>query len=341
MGYKYREFRAIRRYMSASLVRESYLRRHSLDDVQEEKIRSIVSNIKQAQGLFESARRSDHLTRPIEQYYGILAYTRAMLMFTNSEVRESGLIHSHGLKIAGISGSTDGINSILKAQIKTAGGFFLQWARNQSAFVLRSNSNIPNFQADYDGDLSNLSCSFVQLLALLPDIWDELRPITKDSYIGFIIQRDKGASRLSIEAKGDSHMATPEYVSGMLGNINVGKIHSTGNNSWQVDVSDCDNDQSDRFQLVQSDSSGFQVMGIGDALFVPQVISKKLNPMAVMMMVAYTMSMLSRYRPSIWGRIWESGNVDAGYPLMEGVMDLIQNQFPLFFISNLEWVSSE
>lgn len=53
-----------------------------------------------------------------------------------------------------------------------------------------------------------------------------------------------------------------------------------------------------------------------------------LSPIGTYYTVAFTMSMLARYRLSDWLAIWRGEKGDSASPLFEQVMALIQTEFP-------------
>ena len=336
--YNRETFRILRQYESVSLVRDKYLCRHSLKSVNQDKIQSIVFNMKQARGLFESATNSDYLTRPTEQYYGILAYSRAMMMFLERGLSESALSESHGLKIIpSLPKKISNFRDILNINIKVEGGFFKQWVKQSHAkFAMRADSNVPAFFTSYDESLDDLECSFAALLSLLPDLWSELKQLTGDNYIYLKPsrdQKDRNKINLSIAGSLDADALT-QYISECFLGIDTARIHKDNERQWVVDLP-VEEQNRMNLQLIQSNNDVFNA-GIGTVLIMPPIGTKSLSPMAAMMMVAYVMSRLARYRPSIWGKIWHVGGVDSAFPLMEQAMDLIQDYFPTLLVDNMD-----
>ena len=78
-------------------------------------------------------------------------------------------------------------------------------------------------------------------------------------------------------------------------------------------------------QLTQLNEDGFE---IGSALIVPPIDDIRLSPLAAYYATAYALSMLARYRPSIWGSIWNGGAADEAYPLLTQTMTTIHKWFP-------------
>jgi hypothetical protein len=58
----------------------------------------LATAIAQGRQYFESAELASHLTRPLLLYYGVLSLTRAAILASRRNGRESSLAEGHGLK---------------------------------------------------------------------------------------------------------------------------------------------------------------------------------------------------------------------------------------------------
>ena len=327
--------RTLRQYESVSLVEDKYTRRHTTEEANKEKIRSIVFNIKQAKGLFQSAATSDYLTRPVEQYYGILAFCRAMLLFLDPEMDEQAIKSKHGLKFSGLPRQIGSVREILDLKIKVDGGFFEQWARQSHKKVaMRNASNQPKpYEGFYDEDMSGWECDLGSLVSLLPDLRSELEQLTGKSLS--YLKPDYRGDNIELQVVGSLEgINLPRYISRCFGGIDEAKVKSVGGRKWIIDRHNIAETTLPQFVQLYHDAFG---LGMGSILIAPTT-GKKISPMTTMLTIAYAMSMLARYRPSIWGKMWHIGGTDAAFPLMEQAMDLVQNAFPLSVVDNMRRV---
>lgn len=78
-------------------VRSRYQRRHERQ-LSTGKAHEIVAHISHARQQFESAATAGTLARPLLQYYGVLALSRAVILFNDPRLREGSLSPGHGVR---------------------------------------------------------------------------------------------------------------------------------------------------------------------------------------------------------------------------------------------------
>ncbi len=83
-------------YLSRDVVERRYEERHKRQ-LNAGKAREIIAHFEQGQQYFTSAQDAGALAGPLEQYYGILAFARGLVLFLTPEIRETGLKKAHGL----------------------------------------------------------------------------------------------------------------------------------------------------------------------------------------------------------------------------------------------------
>ena len=323
---KYKDaMRSLRRYESKDQIKNDYLLRYGVGSISATKTTSVVMNIKQGRELFESASRSDYMTRPIELYYGMSSYSRAMELIFNRSMSESSLEQAHGIKITNMPVNALDINAILNLEIEFERGGFTQWYRTtQDSFILRTNSSIATWVIGFDEDeLAGKKIKFHELVKLFPDLSSEIHLLMDYDFPSLAV------SSYSDMIIGFDGLASLENVKRCFPGLDESNITSINNTNWRVDFTSLGDFAP---QFVQQNEDGFS---IGTVLIVPPVNGLRLSPLATYMALAYVLSMLARYRPSIWGGIWTGGNANRLYPLLSEFMDLANEWYPYVLSENL------
>jgi hypothetical protein len=93
-------WRRIEYLETPALLARVYKKKHGRD-LKTAKAQEIVANLLQARRYFEAASTSDSSVKPLLLYYGVLAASRAAILYCNFSFRESSLSQSHGLSIVG------------------------------------------------------------------------------------------------------------------------------------------------------------------------------------------------------------------------------------------------
>src|SRR5262249_21388945 len=89
-------------FQSRDLLADRFHARHGRS-ANDGKCREIAAHLAQGNQYFESARNAGDLARPLLLYYGALALVRAVILFADPLLAESGLAQKHGLSISGWS----------------------------------------------------------------------------------------------------------------------------------------------------------------------------------------------------------------------------------------------
>lgn len=314
----------LRRYESRTLVKAEHIRITGRS-ANTTKATAITMSMRQARELFESAKNTDYSTRPIELYYGIAAYMRSMTMLCKSGVGEAQLENAHGMALRNIPTGVVSADTILNTEIVFQRGVFLQWHDTQSLFALRVNQAPSNWNYGYEQDLNEKSVTFRQVLGLIPDIWDDLdiAQTTESPRVKFVLGSYQLPMRISFNG-----LASPGQVGECFPGLSDRYLTGINSRNWNIDFSELD---SFLPQLVQQNKDS---MGIGSTLVVPP-INVRLSPLEAYTVAAYVLSMLSRYRPSIWNSIFNGGDANELYPLVSSLMNVINSWFPYMYAENL------
>lgn len=316
--------RLLQRYESKSLIKTHYANIHNGAVINTTKSTSISMNMRQGRELFKSAENTDYTTRPIELYYGTAAYCRAMTLLLNKETSESSLQQSHGIKLISLPTSITNAQELLAIELEFEKGGFTEWfEKAQEQFPLRVRSSKADWSYSYETDITSKRISLGELLTLIPDVSQELELLTNELFPRFSVTnyQDK---KVSFDGRGVQSQAESCFPS-----INTSKIQHLNNINWNVDFSEIADFQP---QLAQLNEDGFD---IGSTVLV-RPVSVTLSPLAAYYAAMYTLSMLARYRPSIWGQIWNGGNGNEAYPLFNQLMMIAHKWTPLMVSENIE-----
>jgi hypothetical protein len=83
-------------FQSTDLIKEKYKKAHG-GNLNTGKSLEISSAISQGLEYFQAASLVREVVYPLLQYYGVLSFSRAIILFLSRDLRESGLKQSHGL----------------------------------------------------------------------------------------------------------------------------------------------------------------------------------------------------------------------------------------------------
>lgn len=324
-GDKYIEgIRRLRRFESKALVKAQYAKAHDGASISDTKLTSIVMSMRQGRELFESAANTDYTTKPIELYYGIAAYCRAMTLLLNKEVSEDALIQNHGVQFVSLPTRVENAKRLLGIKLGFTDGGFVEWyKKSQDNFWLRVNSSNADWECGYDTDIVSKQISLAELIGLIPDASNELQLLTGKPNPRFMI-KSYGDNNVSFDGK-----ASQSQAEACFPGIGKYKITHMNNINWVADTGELSDFVP---QFAQLNEDGFE---IGSTLIVVPTEGLRLSPLAAYYATAYALSMLARYRPSIWGQIWNGGVADGAYPLLSQVMTTIHKWFPYMLGDNI------
>lgn len=315
--------RKLQRYESKTLIKAQYSKIHSGAGLNTTNATSIAMNMRQGRELFKSAESTDYTTRPIELYYGVAAYSRAMTLLLDKETSESSLKQSHGIKLVDLPLSISSAQDLLNIKLEFSEGGFTEWyAKAQDSFALRVRSSKADWAYSYDTNISSQQISIAELVSLVPDVAQEFNLLTEEPFprLSVTTYQDK---KITFDGK-----ATQTQAEACLPAISRGKLTHLNNINWNADFSGLTGFKP---QLAQLNEDGFD---IGSTLLI-RPVNVRLSPLAAYYAITYTLSMLARYRPSIWGQVWNGGSGDEIYPLFNQLMTIIHKWTPLMISENI------
>jgi hypothetical protein len=83
-------------FLSRDVMERRYAYHHG-ERLEPDKAAEIISHLEQGRQYFRSAEQAGVLAGPLEQYYGVLAFSRAIALYRDAKAREGNLDKHHGL----------------------------------------------------------------------------------------------------------------------------------------------------------------------------------------------------------------------------------------------------
>ncbi len=157
-------------YQSVELVKRRFNERHG-HSLSTSKAMAITAAITQGRAYFTSASNASMSVRPLLLYYGVLALTRALILFSSRSLSEAALRPAHGIAINDWQKTlANGWVSIGDLRIKVRHGTFTELleATNNKVY-LRANSSGVNWQVTYDIPPNGTELTFGGICQCVPD----------------------------------------------------------------------------------------------------------------------------------------------------------------------------
>lgn len=323
--------RPLRYYTSQELVRRRFKDFHG-GAASAAKGRSIATHVEQGLNFFDASTSVPISIRPLTQYYGVAALTRAVALFCSPTLTEGSLKQGHGLSVTNWSviSSASTRRGLSELNLRVTNGLLTDvLAATEGNAPFRANTGgASNWKTTLDSPPAGTEFTFNSLLSLIPDSWREyeswmqIAPHDRFTLSGvsgddetqtmeWVLTSSAGADRAKVLFPGE-----PTEPSGDTGEIRVRT--STG----------------PHFQPVQLHHGAFD---IGDVLLVPPITTDyQFSSLATLYATSYVLSMLARYRLSDWLAVWRGEKGDSARPLFERIMSLIESDFPTVCADTME-----
>jgi YaaC-like Protein len=308
-----------------------------------EKSAEVSSHLIQARQYFTAARGAEFLTKPLLLYYGVLSFSRGLILFRRRGLREAGLAQGHGVGASNWKNELgQDINRIIDLPLEISRGTFTELSlatSNQevSNIIWTGNYQASHYQLNQLGTASidlPTTISLREVLTRLPDVRGAYEEVTGErsfcipslvelynpNYGAWLYLLDSGKGLPGREElirlfslAGDARI---DYDSNhhKLGNIsNAGFwIPETENREFiaELDLPPIKDDSAGMNHLVPPFSSGLQ-----------------LSTLSLLFLTSYAIGMLVRYFPSVWSRL-VAGHSDRMVPLLKLSVDTVEHRFP-------------
>ncbi|MBW8683554.1 YaaC family protein [Chitinophaga rhizophila] len=320
-------------FQTRDLVTKFIKKRHNRN-ASARSVREITSSFIQGREYFNSAEKADLTVKPLLLYYGVLAYSRGLILANNVLLSEASLKPSHGLEIKNWSYAFKDMN-FYDLEITTTEGTLKELLDStDNTSYLKSRSLRKNMAIQYKLPSSGVKLKLGDLLRTFPDIGKEFEGWTEKKLIYYQIDH--------FETIGDQQ-----------------KIVS--NSPISQEELELLVPQSASVEIRPNKGHGFTILTANDSF--PSVVQKweeynniremvivqpankdiHFNTISSFYMVAYAFGMMARYFPSTWISLSRSEKGDAIYPLVLKTLRLIQELYPQLVLDHLNvddfWVT--
>ena len=305
------------------------------------KVEEITYHLAQGREYFSSAKQSALLVRPLLLYYGVLALSRALILFLDYSKQERGLKHGHGVDIPNWKNvlhrepKEQSIDKLAELKLKFVKGTFTdlsQATKNEeyAEFVWINPYRI--WQENGTTELEpGYEITLKEVLARIQDI----------EYLFTVTFREPSCCYPAI-IRGTSEQlsvhVSSEHVRRNLGLPNMDilskceicKIFPMFRDAKQ------DVDGAYRFGGSESCPPIRNDQQRNAFLVAPLSNGDVLSSLSFLYLISYATGMLARYYPSQWGRLMHGSKGDWLFPLIKSVLTIVEERFPELTLLTLE-----
>jgi hypothetical protein len=334
-------------YESTDLVRGLFQERHGRE-LNTEKAREIASAVSQGREYFQAASDAGLLVRPLLQYYGVLALSRALVLLLSHNLRETSLPQAHGL--ASLRWS-----NVLSADSRRPGDLQVEVGRGTFLALLEHTGNAeisvvhtapyPNrlvfMRTHQIADPLGATFTFQQVLARISElceIYERSFNHCASNYRAFIFtlnsvtQSDidlfNGRHGLPAEEQLRQELAIPEDVvlrSKAQHDFLPAELHQ----SYRV-VHPVGTDFTQILPQIEDLSDG------STAIVAPFSRTLAVSKIGRYFLLSFFLGTLARYHPTAWLSIMQSRQRgDVMLPIIREAMSAVQSQFPRLVMREL------
>jgi hypothetical protein len=312
---------------SRDVLERRYKARHG-GDINAAKANEIISHLEQAQQYWRSAETAGDLAKPLEQYYGVLAFSRALILFLSPDAKEATLHKMHGLR-ASIRDGGDIEDIQLTVQSGTFSELLHATANVQESIVdlpspgkpLQRTAVLRSLRQPEPGS----TFSFINLLSRISDLQSHFESAfgkCADCFAGYAWWM---MNTLSIGIyKGECALPEPAELRIALGIPSTATINVTpeGDPAIRFDVQIPHGSRIvDFLPLTIETRSGARtvVAAFREGWYLNELMSY--------FACSHALSMIVRYYPTLWRNLRARKKGDKILPLIEKMSLLIQSEF--------------
>lgn len=330
-------------YESRDLLHRTYEERFGQSPISN-KVEEITYHLAQGREYFSSAKQSALLVRPLLLYYGVLALSRALILFLDSK-RERELKQGHGVEIPNWKNvlhresKKQSINKLAELKLKFVKGTFTdlsQATKNEEQAEFVWINTYRRWQKNGTTKLEpGYEITLKEVLARIQDIADLFTVTFRERSCCY------PAIIRGLSEQIDVHVSS-EYVRrnlelpnmDILSKCEICKIFPM-------------------FRDAKQDSDGAYRFGYGEScdklppirnnqqknafLVAPLSNGDILSSLSFLYLISYATGMLARYYPSQWGRLIHGSKGDWLFPLIKSVLTIVEERFPELTLLTLEW----
>lgn len=310
-------------YETRDLVERAYRERHGRT-LSASAVREITSSFIQAREYYLNAKRSAITVRPLLQYYGVLALSRGLVLTLSKGLSASALKSGHGLETKDWNGVlNNGLTTIGDLQVEIRKGAFYELiTATQNKNYFKANSSRVNWQIPFEiPDVGN-SFNLESIVERIPDISREYEVWKAAKFIsiklnGLSVDNEQSRFELTLPTTINQDWLKYVFPDEMCSDLNINR---------QTDKIIISYTGSFIPYFAQLTDGPF---GIGDVYIVPPPQHGiYLNTISLYYAASYFLGMLARYFPSTWISLGRVEKGDSIWPLINRLMDLIQERVP-------------
>jgi hypothetical protein len=313
-------------FLSRDVLERRYQVRHQ-KKLGADKAKEIIAHLDQARRYFKSAETAGVLAGPLEQYYGVLAFSRAIILYLNPSMRETSLKKAHGLSAA--LPSDGGVEEVMfEVQSGTFDELLDSTKNSQEATLDQHSPGVVTMRSYYEHILPrppmSTIFSLLDLLARIPGLrahFESAFAKRAHCHSGVVWQF---ANTLSVDISKDRFdLPSIEELRTSLGITASASAVLTRSQGVQFTYS---------VPLGETPLAPLPnviTSRIGERCLVEQFTSGGwwLNELASYFAASHALSMLVRYYPSRWARMVSHEKGDRLLPVLDRMRGLVQTEF--------------
>lgn len=327
-------WRDLTRFESHDYVGRWYRQRHARS-LSASRTREIISCFTQGREYFLSARQSATAVKPLLLYYGVLAFSRGLVLLLDFRKTEASLKPSHGIEIVDWQGTlASGLENMLDVGFRATNGTFSELARATANRQLMSWWSTPGltegvFHATYPTPHFLSDQSVMTLDDLLSrdtrflSLYRETTGRPEKSHLGEIVATPAGVE-IYIFALGISKAQVETRFGLPAGAVvqdrpNARRLPMP---SWLINLPGGD------LNALKPLIPASQYVG-GDGMFIFEDFPNgdRLSELLRTFLIAYVLGMLVRYFPSRWMALLRNEKGDTAQPLLLAAMTSVESDW--------------
>ena len=329
-------------YESRDLLHRTYEERFG-QSPRSNKVEEITYHLAQGREYFSSAKQSALLVRPLLLYYGVLALSRALILFLDTSKRERGLKHGHGVDIPNWKDvlhrecKEQSINKLAELKLKFVKGTFTDLSQatkneEQAEFVWINTYRI--WQENGTTELEpEYEVTVKEVLARIQDIAHSFTVTFKEPSCCYPAIISGSSEQIAVHVSNEHVRRNLELPNmDILSKSEICEIFPMFRDAKQ------DSNEAYWFRGSCDELPPIRNDQQGNAFLVAPLSNEcVLSSLSFLYLISYATGMLARYYPSQWGRLMHGSKGDWLFPLIKSVLTVVEERFPELTLLTLEW----
>jgi hypothetical protein len=316
-------------------VLERRYRSHHGGELSAGKADEIIAHLQQARQYFSSAESAGVLAGPLEQYYGVLAFARAIALYRGPRQRESTLKRSHGLEAFIPDG---GASEDIQMRV-TDGTFYELLEATSNSETISVDEPFPGRETKSQRYIRQLippqletRFSLLDLLSRIPGVkehFEQAFDTVARCHYGRVHFFQGSFS--SVVWRGDFPLLPVEKLRQSLG-IGPGAVATVGpNESVDFRTQICPG-----AHLPDHFPNAIELQNTAHVFLERYPDGWSLNRITSYYAASHAMSMLVRYHPTRWTKLAQHAPGDKLMPVLDRLRNLIQRDYVRLGLQELE-----